>query len=60
MRNLFHSKYTCEQVEAMFDMISQGVADAALCKCCGAPLTKDGKCEYCGVQYKYVLERKDT
>lgn len=28
------------------------------CEACGAPLTADGRCEYCGARYR--LERGDT
>ena len=56
--NIYQSKYTGAQIEAMLDCIAKGKVQAAVCTRCGAPLNSDGKCEYCGVQYRYVLEEK--
>lgn len=58
MIKYYCSKYSGAQIEAMLDCIANGKIQAAVCTRCGAPLNSNGKCEYCGVQYKYVLQQE--
>lgn len=54
----FQSKYTGAQIDAMLDCIANGKMQPAVCTRCGAPLNSSGKCEYCGTQFRYVLQEE--
>ena len=60
LANAYYSKFTGAEIDKLLSTVKRGSVEAAICKCCGAPLGKDEKCEYCGALYKYALERKGT
>ena len=57
--NRYYSKFTGKQIDAMLTMIAEQTIQLAVCKNCGAPLSSDGECAYCGTTYKYILIEKE-